>query len=71
MLVNLCRCVYDALRPFLIHVNHIEILTELCDLLIHEFLDEQATGNSGKLLLCVLANDQILLMMHAGQQSMY
>ncbi|KAM7543267.1 hypothetical protein Aperf_G00000006305 [Anoplocephala perfoliata] len=46
MLTNLCNCVYDALRPFLIHINHIEILTELCDLLIHEFIEEKATASS-------------------------
>nr|CDS33562.1 oligomeric golgi complex subunit 3 [Hymenolepis microstoma] len=45
MLTNLCNCVYDALRPFLVHVNHIEILTELCDLLIQEFIEDKATAN--------------------------
>ncbi|VUZ57342.1 unnamed protein product [Hymenolepis diminuta] len=45
MLTNLCNCVYDALRPFLIHVNHIEILTELCDLLVHEFIEDKSTAN--------------------------
>uniref|UniRef100_A0A5K3F3U4 Conserved oligomeric Golgi complex subunit 3 n=1 Tax=Mesocestoides corti TaxID=53468 RepID=A0A5K3F3U4_MESCO len=46
MLSNLCYCVYDALRPFLIHINHIEILTELCDLLVNEFLDDQINAKS-------------------------
>ncbi|KAH9281295.1 Conserved oligomeric Golgi complex subunit 3 [Echinococcus granulosus] len=45
MLTNLCSCVYDALRPFLIHVNHIEILMELCDLLVHEFIEDKPAAN--------------------------
>ncbi|VDK42685.1 unnamed protein product [Taenia asiatica] len=45
MLKNLCNCVYDALRPFLIHVNHIEILMELCDLLVHEFIEDRPAAN--------------------------
>ncbi|KAL5105406.1 Conserved oligomeric Golgi complex subunit 3 [Taenia crassiceps] len=45
MLANLCNCVYDALRPFLIHINHIEILMELCDLLVHEFIEDKPAAN--------------------------
>ncbi|VDM32105.1 unnamed protein product [Hydatigera taeniaeformis] len=45
MLTNLCNCVYDALRPFLIHVNHIEILMELCDLLVQEFIEDKLPAN--------------------------
>ncbi|CAH8567741.1 unnamed protein product [Schistosoma turkestanicum] len=45
MLNKLCRCLYDAVRPLIIHINHIEILSELCDILKDELLqhDEMKT----------------------------
>ncbi|BHF75699.1 Golgi transport complex subunit 3 [Sparganum proliferum] len=49
MLANLCRCAYDSLRPFLIHANHIEILTELCSLLKQEFLETENVVNRADL----------------------
>ena len=58
MLTNLCNCVYEALRPFLIHVNHIEILIELCDLLIHEFIEDKSTANPSE--FCNLAISYLL-----------
>ncbi|KAH8869086.1 Conserved oligomeric Golgi complex subunit 3 [Schistosoma japonicum] len=38
MLQKLCRCLYDAVRPLIIHINHVEILSELCDILKYELL---------------------------------
>uniref|UniRef100_A0A0X3Q8J9 Conserved oligomeric Golgi complex subunit 3 n=2 Tax=Schistocephalus solidus TaxID=70667 RepID=A0A0X3Q8J9_SCHSO len=49
MLANLCHCAYDSLRPFLIHANHIEILTELCSLLKQEFLETESVVNRADL----------------------
>ncbi|VDL95542.1 unnamed protein product [Schistocephalus solidus] len=42
MLANICHCAYDSLRPFLIHANHIEILTDLCSFLKQEFLETES-----------------------------
>ncbi|CAH8655921.1 unnamed protein product [Heterobilharzia americana] len=48
MLFKLCRCLYDAVRPLIIHINHIEILSELCDILKYELLhhDNPKTNSS-------------------------
>lgn len=40
MLSKLCRCLYDAVRPLIIHINHVEILSELCDILKDELLQQ-------------------------------
>lgn len=33
LLQNLCHILYDAFRPLIIHMNHMETLTELCSIL--------------------------------------
>ncbi|KAA0193803.1 Component of oligomeric golgi complex 3 [Fasciolopsis buskii] len=40
MLGNLCRCMYDAFRPLIIRISHVEILSELCDILKYELTEE-------------------------------
>lgn len=40
MLAKLCRCLYDVVRPIVIRLNHMEILSELCDILKYELLNE-------------------------------
>lgn len=39
---------YDTLRPFIIHINHLETLAEVCSILRVEMLDEHVQHN-GKL----------------------
>lgn len=43
----LCQHLYDTLRPSLITINHVEVLSELCGILQKEMLVEK-TLNNGK-----------------------
>ncbi|XP_058796417.1 conserved oligomeric Golgi complex subunit 3 isoform X2 [Phymastichus coffea] len=43
---NLCTSLYDTLRPFIIHINHLETLAEICCILRIEMLDEHVQNNS-------------------------
>lgn len=45
-LEGLCTSLYDALRPFIIHINHLETLAEICCILRIEMLDEHVHNNS-------------------------
>ncbi|KAJ8667432.1 hypothetical protein QAD02_009095 [Eretmocerus hayati] len=42
---NLCTSLYDTLRPFIIHINHLETLAEICCILRIEMLDEHVQNN--------------------------
>ncbi|XP_044746128.1 conserved oligomeric Golgi complex subunit 3 [Coccinella septempunctata] len=44
-LAILCQSLYDILRPCLIVINHIEILSELCGILRRELLNERVLTN--------------------------
>lgn len=44
-LEGLCTSLYDALRPFIIHINHLETLAEICCILRIEMLDEHVQNN--------------------------
>lgn len=44
-LESLCTSLYDALRPFIIHINHLETLAEICCILRIEMLDEYVQNN--------------------------
>lgn len=44
-LAALCQHLYDSLRPTLITINHLEVLTELCGILRKEMLSDQVYGN--------------------------
>ncbi|CAH1159692.1 unnamed protein product [Phaedon cochleariae] len=54
---TLCQHLYDTLRPNLIMINHIEVLSELCGILKSELLHEK-----------VLDNDQLLKFIQVIQQ---
>ncbi|XP_044261076.1 conserved oligomeric Golgi complex subunit 3 [Tribolium madens] len=41
----LCQHLYDALRPSLITINHVEVLSELCGILQKEMLVEKTLNN--------------------------
>lgn len=42
---SLCQHLYDTLRPSLISINHIEVLSELCGILKGEMLGEKVVSN--------------------------
>lgn len=42
---GLCTILYDTLRPFIIHINHLETLAEICQILRVEMLDEYVHNN--------------------------
>ncbi|XP_045062407.1 conserved oligomeric Golgi complex subunit 3 [Coregonus clupeaformis] len=49
LLEKLCLSLYDVLRPFIIHVIHLETLSELCGILNNEMLDDHVHNNTGQL----------------------
>lgn len=42
---GLCTILYDTVRPFIIHINHLETLAEICSILRVEMLDEHVQNN--------------------------
>lgn len=44
-LAGLCMTLYDVLRPFIIHINHVETLAEVCSILRLEMLEEHVQNN--------------------------
>jgi hypothetical protein len=42
---GLCTILYDSIRPFIIHINHLETLAEICSILRVEMLDEHVQHN--------------------------
>lgn len=42
---QLCTILYDSLRPYIIHINHLETLAEICSILRVEMLDEHVQQN--------------------------
>lgn len=42
---GLCTILYDSIRPFIIHINHLETLAEICSILRVEMLDEHVAHN--------------------------
>ncbi|KAI4484215.1 hypothetical protein M0804_007671 [Polistes exclamans] len=44
-LESLCTSLYDTVRPFIIHINHLETLAEICCILRIEMLDEHVQNN--------------------------
>uniref|UniRef100_A0AAY4DLH0 Conserved oligomeric Golgi complex subunit 3 n=1 Tax=Denticeps clupeoides TaxID=299321 RepID=A0AAY4DLH0_9TELE len=49
LLEKLCLSLYDVLRPLIIHVIHLETLSELCSILKHEMLEDHVHNNAGQL----------------------
>lgn len=61
-LEGLCIILYDILRPFIIHINHLETLAEICSILKNEMLEEHVNSNPDSLeafgkILYQLLND--------------
>ncbi|XP_067011172.1 conserved oligomeric Golgi complex subunit 3 [Anabrus simplex] len=44
-LEGLCTTLYDMLRPYIIHINHLETLAEVCSILRLEMLEEHVHNN--------------------------
>lgn len=44
-LEGLSTILYDTLRPFIIHINHLETLAEICSILRVEMLNEHVHHN--------------------------
>lgn len=42
---GLCTILYDTLRPFIIRIDHLETLAEICSILRVEMLDEHVNYN--------------------------
>ncbi|XP_061698411.1 conserved oligomeric Golgi complex subunit 3 [Syngnathoides biaculeatus] len=49
LLEKLCLSLYDVLRPLIIHVIHLETLSELCGILNTEMLEDHVHHNTGQL----------------------
>uniref|UniRef100_A0A3P9A7Z8 Conserved oligomeric Golgi complex subunit 3 n=1 Tax=Esox lucius TaxID=8010 RepID=A0A3P9A7Z8_ESOLU len=49
LLEKLCLSLYDVLRPLIIHVVHLETLSELCGILKNEMLEDHVQNNAGQL----------------------
>ncbi|KAJ8253497.1 hypothetical protein GJAV_G00213790 [Gymnothorax javanicus] len=49
LLEKLCLSLYDVLRPLIIHVIHLETLSELCSILKNEMLEDHVHNNAGQL----------------------
>ncbi|CAH1781599.1 unnamed protein product [Owenia fusiformis] len=49
MLEKLCNILYDVFRPLIIHINHLETLSELCSILKIEMLEEHVQNNDQEL----------------------
>ena len=45
LLEKLCLSLYDMLRPLIIHVIHLETLSELCGILKNEMLEDHVHNN--------------------------
>lgn len=45
LLEKLCLSLYDVLRPLIIHVVHLETLSELCGILKNEMLEDHVHNN--------------------------
>ncbi|XP_020799154.1 conserved oligomeric Golgi complex subunit 3 [Drosophila serrata] len=48
-LEGLCTILYDTMRPFIIHINHLETLAEICSILRIEMLEEHVQQNPAAL----------------------
>lgn len=47
LLEKLCLSLYDVLRPLIIHIIHLETLSELCSILKNEMLEDHVHNNGG------------------------
>lgn len=51
LLEKLCLSLYDVLRPLIIHIIHLETLSELCSILKNEMLEDHVHNNGRSALL--------------------
>uniref|UniRef100_A0A3P9L8Y3 Component of oligomeric golgi complex 3 n=1 Tax=Oryzias latipes TaxID=8090 RepID=A0A3P9L8Y3_ORYLA len=49
LLEKLCLSLYDVLRPLIIHIVHLETLSELCGILKNEMLEDHVRNNASQL----------------------
>ncbi|KAM8854900.1 conserved oligomeric Golgi complex subunit 3 [Spinachia spinachia] len=49
LLEKLCLSLYDVLRPLIIHIVHLETLSELCSILKNEMLEDHVHNNASQL----------------------
>uniref|UniRef100_H3D8Y0 Conserved oligomeric Golgi complex subunit 3 n=1 Tax=Tetraodon nigroviridis TaxID=99883 RepID=H3D8Y0_TETNG len=49
LLEKLCLSLYDVLRPLIIHIIHLETLSELCSILKNEMLEDHVQNNTAQL----------------------
>ncbi|KAH9512323.1 Golgi transport complex subunit 3 [Bulinus truncatus] len=49
MLERICNNLYDVFRPLIIHINHLETLSELCSILKVEMMEEHVKQNPQEL----------------------
>uniref|UniRef100_A0A1A7YUH6 Conserved oligomeric Golgi complex subunit 3 n=1 Tax=Iconisemion striatum TaxID=60296 RepID=A0A1A7YUH6_9TELE len=49
LLEKLCLSLYDVLRPLIIHIIHLETLSELCSILKNEMLEDHVYNNAAQL----------------------
>ncbi|XP_068602288.1 conserved oligomeric Golgi complex subunit 3 [Brachionichthys hirsutus] len=49
LLEKLCVSLYDVLRPLIIHIIHLETLSELCSILKNEMLEDHVHNNASQL----------------------
>ncbi|CAB3989375.1 conserved oligomeric Golgi complex subunit 3-like [Paramuricea clavata] len=60
LLENFCTILYDAFRPLIIHMNHMETLTELCSILKVEMLEDHVRQKGDELLAFGIVIAQML-----------
>lgn len=69
LLEKLCLSLYDVLRPLIIHIIHLETLSELCSILKNEMLEDHVQNNGvwkffffpSKYLTCVACKLELAL----------
>lgn len=59
LLEKLCVSLYDVFRPLIIHVIHLETLSELCGILKNEVLEDHVQNN-GKYTEVITLKDLIV-----------
>ncbi|CAL1535854.1 unnamed protein product, partial [Lymnaea stagnalis] len=61
MLERICSNLYDALRPLIIHINHLETLSELCSILKVEMMEDHVKQNPQELTAFESVCQQMLM----------
>ncbi|XP_059143822.1 conserved oligomeric Golgi complex subunit 3-like isoform X2 [Physella acuta] len=61
MLERICNNLYDVLRPLIIHINHLETLSELCSILKIEMMEEHVKQNPQELVAFESVCQQMLM----------